>query len=79
MPASIWPNIRSPSSSKLPTHSDSTDLRMPKRNAIVIVDSTAVARKSAALKDFALSQTGIRQEDVGGFRADIEMQFDPDN
>ena len=47
--------------------------------AIVIVDSTADARKAAALESFALSQTGIRKQDVARVhRADIEMQFDID-
>jgi len=49
------------------------------KKAIVIIDSTADAQEAAALKDFALLQTGIaNQEIVGVYRADIEMQFDVD-
>jgi hypothetical protein len=47
--------------------------------AIVIIDSQADAQKATALKEFALSQTGIRDSDVAAVhRSDIEMQFDMD-
>jgi hypothetical protein len=47
--------------------------------AVVIVDSSSDQREAAALKKFALAQTGIRSEDVAGVQeAEIEMQFDLD-
>jgi len=47
------------------------------KKAIVIIDSSADDEKAAALRSFAISQTGISDEDIAGVhRADIEMQFD---
>ena len=47
--------------------------------AIVIVDSSGDAAKADALTSFALSQTGIRPDQVAAVQhADIEMQFDTD-
>jgi hypothetical protein len=49
------------------------------RKAIVIVDSLADPQKAAALKNFALSQTGISESDIAAvYQADIDMQFDRD-
>ena len=48
--------------------------------AIVVVDRSADPQQQAALKDFVLSQTGIRADDVADVqRAEISMQFDVDN
>ncbi len=47
--------------------------------AIVIINRSATAGQAAALKSFALAQTGISEADVAGDgRAEIEMQFDAD-
>lgn len=49
------------------------------KKAIVVINSTADAQEAAALKNFALLQTGIADQDVAGIhRADIQMQFDVD-
>jgi hypothetical protein len=49
------------------------------KKVIVIVDSSADAEKTAALRSFALLQTGIADQDVAGlFSADIDMKFDLD-
>jgi hypothetical protein len=49
------------------------------KKANVIVDSKADAEQAAALRSFALLQTGIADSDVAGLlSADIEMQFDHD-
>ena len=51
---------------------DATD-----RKAIVIVDSGADEKESAALEQFALAQTGLRQSEVQEvYQRDIEMVFD---
>ncbi len=49
------------------------------KKAIVIIDASADAQTAAALQRFALSQTGIRDQEVASVhRAEIEMQFDVD-
>ncbi len=49
------------------------------KKAIIIIDSAADDQKATALKNFALLQTGIADQDIAGVhRADIEMQFDVD-
>jgi hypothetical protein len=49
------------------------------KKAIVIIDSTADAQETTALKDFALLQTGLANAEIAGIhRADIDMQFDVD-
>jgi len=47
------------------------------KKAIFIIDSSAEDRQSAALRGFALKQTGLAEDDIAGTeRADIDMQFD---
>ena len=49
------------------------------KKAIVIIDSAADAQQTSALRNFALAQTGIAEQDVVGVqRANIDMQFDVD-
>lgn len=47
------------------------------KKALVIVNSGADEKTAAALRDFAVLQTGISESDiVGVYRSEIEMQFD---
>ena len=49
------------------------------KKAMLIINSTADAQETAALKDFALLQTGLADAEIAGIhRTDIDMQFDVD-
>jgi RNase P/RNase MRP subunit p29 len=47
------------------------------KKAMLIIDSAADAQQAAVLKEFALLQTNIAEQDIAGLhRADIDMEFD---